>query len=46
MEYITKNGFKAIDLKNGLKGDVLITFDDGHKSNLEAARILSDFGLC
>lgn len=45
MEYIAKNGFKAIDLSNGLEGDVLITFDDGHKSNLEAARLLSNLGL-
>ena len=43
--YMVKNGIKSIDLKNGLQGDVLITFDDGHKSNLEAAKILSNLGL-
>lgn len=45
IEYMVKNGIKSIDLKNGLQGDVLITFDDGHKSNLEAAKILSNLGL-
>ena len=45
IEYIADNGFKTIDLNNGLKGDVLITFDDGHKSNLQAARLLSNLGL-
>lgn len=45
MEYIKNKGLKAIDLNNSLDGDVLITFDDGHKSNLEAARILANLGL-
>lgn len=45
MEYISENGIKTIDLNNGIDGDVLITFDDGDKSNLEAARLLSQLGL-
>lgn len=46
MEWLLSNGYKSIDLRKGdQSGDVLITFDDGHKSNLEAARYLYKKGL-
>ena len=46
--WLVANGYKSIDLRTDfdLTGkDVLITFDDGHKSNLEAARYLKDKGF-
>lgn len=45
MEYIVSNGYKIVNLNESLDGDVLITFDDGHKSNLDAARILAKLGI-
>lgn len=49
MEYLSVNGYSSIDLSSekpfaGNKG-VLITFDDGHGSNLDAAKELSKRGL-
>lgn len=49
MEWLTKDGFVSIDLRHleSVNGEriVLITFDDGHKSNLQAARIMKELGL-
>ena len=46
IDWLLANGYKSIDLrKNNEKGNILITFDDGHKSNLEAARYLHEKGF-
>ena len=50
MELICRLNIKSIDLENkDFEGhgfpSVLITFDDGHKSNLDAAEILSELKL-
>lgn len=45
MQYIKDNGFKSINPNKDFSGDLLITFDDGHKSNLWAARVLASLGL-
>lgn len=46
IDWLLTNGYNSIDLRNAkLDGDVLITFDDGHKSNLMAARLLKEKGL-
>lgn len=46
IDWLVANGYKSIDLRKGDdSGNVLITFDDGHRSNLEAARYLHTKGL-
>lgn len=46
MEWLLSHGYKSIDLrKSDQSGNVLITFDDGHKSNLEVARYLNNKGF-
>lgn len=46
VDWLVKNGYKSIDLRKGDdNGNVLITFDDGHKSNLDAARYLHSKGM-
>ena len=46
IDWLLTNGYKSIDLSKGDDtGNVLITFDDGHKSNLEAARYLHEKGM-
>ena len=46
MKWLKDNGYMPIDLRNGdQKGNILITFDDGHKSNIMAARHLKELGF-
>ena len=46
MIWLKSNEFRPIDIsKNDCDGNILLTFDDGHKSNLQAARYLKECGF-
>ena len=46
MKWLKDNGYISIDLSKGdQEGNILITFDDGHKSNIMAARYLKELGF-